>query len=69
MKDIDKDYEPFGPEWEKEMMKMSKKMLIQFIQDTRKINSMEVEKAFSDGYESATKEAQQEIAKNYHPNR
>jgi len=26
-----KEYEPFGPEWEKELMKWNKKMLIDFL--------------------------------------
>jgi hypothetical protein len=31
MPKIKNDYKPFGPEWEKEMMRMTKKELIEFI--------------------------------------
>ncbi len=29
----DKEYTPFGPEWEKEMNKWTKKMLIEFLKN------------------------------------
>ena len=38
-----KDYELFGPEWDKEMAKMSKKVLIMMLK-TKLIKIMEMEK-------------------------
>lgn len=65
---MEKDYEPFGAEWEKEMMKTTKPFLIAMLKDAlQKIISND--EAWVDGYQKAQSEACDEINKNYHPNR
>lgn len=59
-----KDYVPYGPEWEKEVMKMSKVHIINMLRNALTSN----DDAYMQGYSEATKEACEEIAKNYHPN-
>lgn len=63
-----KEYEQFGAEWYAEMMKWSKPRLIEFMREML-MNQETVSDAYLRGYNEATSEAQQEIAKNYHPNK
>lgn len=67
MKPEEKDYEPFGKEWEKEMMKFTKPRLISMLKDALK-NVISNDEAWVDGYQKAQSEACTEIAKNYYPN-
>lgn len=60
----DEDYVPYGPQWEKEIMKMSKVHIINMLRKALTTN----DEAWAEGYNTATKEAVNEIAKNYHPN-
>lgn len=63
MKD-EEDFVPYGPEWEKEVMKMSKVHIINMLRKALTAN----DESWAEGYQMATKEACAEIAKNYHPN-
>jgi hypothetical protein len=65
---MEKDYEPFGQEWKKEVMKMRKQDIVNMLKDAlQKVTSND--EAWVDGYQKAQAEACEEIAKNYHPNR
>lgn len=64
---MNKDYEPFGGEWVKEVMKMKKQDIVEMLKEAlQKVTSND--EAYIQGYNDATKEACAEIAKNYHPN-
>ena len=64
---MEKDFEPFGEEWQKEVMKMRKEHIVMMLKDAlQKVISND--EAWVDGYQKAQSEACEEINKNYHPN-
>lgn len=67
MKTEDKEFEPYGPEWEKEMLKFTKIGLIQMLRKSLKEN-LSTDMAYEKGWTDATREAREEISKNYQPN-